>query len=348
MRINRAATIILLGSLALLGGCGDQLPTDIPDPYGVQGYLELGWEAYENEDFEQALDYFTAAIDLDVSGVEGYLGAGWSALFLEDYWRVADDFFYMAIQHDADGYPMMGLTETQIQDTMWTTFVCLHEQLPPEVLDPILEMTADSGALWVGEQINGIIGNKPIPYRFQAAGGEAIAMFSALNGYSNGTAVVDSIVDGWVYVHIPRVVVEIGNDNYYTWINADNGVSYSYRTFEPTGQEGQYTYDALAGVVMLQDVRADNGDPILGAAAAVALDQLTGDYSFGHGMGYEGIEDLDNVKVVGMGAAVGFSQEAFMFAWSMCRNVGYGLELNPESDAFVTDLMQVIENMLNT
>ena len=348
MKLFKATIITVLGSLALLSGCGDQLPTDIPDPYGVQGYLDLGWGSYAEADYEQALEYFKAAIDLDAAGIEGYVGAGWSALFVEDYWRVADDYFYMAIQHDADGFPMLGLTETQIQDTMWTKFVCLHPQLPPEVLDPILEMTADSGALWVGNQINAIIGNKPIQYRFQAMGGDAIALFSTHNGFSNGTASVDSIVDGWVYVSVPRVSVTVGEDTWRTWINVGNGIDYSYRTFEPTGMESQYTYDALAGIVMLQDIRGDNGDPILGAAAAMGLDLLTGDYSFGSGLDYEGLEVLSNVQIVGNGAAIGFSQEAFPFTWFMCTSVGYGAELDPESDTFVTDLMVVIENMLNS
>jgi hypothetical protein len=345
MKLSKAT--IVLGSLALLSGCGVENPV-LPDPYGVQGYLDLGWESYAEADFEQALDYFKAAIDLDVAGVEGYLGAGWSSLFVEDYWRVADDYFYMAIQHDADGFPMLGLTETQIQDTMWTTFVCLHPDLPPEVLDPILEMTADSGAIWVGDAIFAIIGNKPIQYRFQTLGGDAGAMFLLQNGFSGADTGIDSIAGGWVYVTVPRTNVKIGNEYYDTWINADNGISYEYRTFEPTGQESQYTYDALAGIVMLQDVRADNGDPILGAASAMALDQLTGDYSFGHGMDYEGLEDLDNVRVMANGAAIGFSQEAFLFSWFMCTSVGYGADLNPESDSFVTELMVVIENMLNS
>jgi hypothetical protein len=348
MKIFKATIITVLGSLALLSGCGDQLPTDIPDPYGVQGYLDLGWESYAAADYEQALDYFKVAIDLDVSGVEGFLGAGWAALFVEDYWRVADDYFYMAIQHDAGAFPMLGLTETQLQDTMWTNFVCLHPQLPPEVLDPILEMTADSGALWVGDQINAIIGNKSIQYKFQAMGGDAISMFDIHNGFSNATVLVDSIVDGWVYVTVPRKSVVVGDDTWRTWINVGNGVDYSYRTFEPTGTESQYTYDALTGIVMLQDIRGTNGDPILGAAAAMALDQLTGDYSFGNGMDYEGLENLSNVQIIGNGAAIGFSQEAFLYCWSMCKSVGYGAELDPESDTFETDLMVVIENMLNS
>lgn len=348
MKSFKVASIVVLGSLVLLSGCGDQLPTDIPDPYGVQGYLDLGWESYEAEDFEQALEYFQAAIDLDVTGVEAYLGAGWASLFVEDYWRIADDYFYMAIQHDADGFTMLDLTETQIQDTMWTTFVCLHPQLPPEVLDPILEMTADSGAQWVGDEIFGIIGNKAIQYRFQGTAGDAVAMFSLQNGFSGDEASIDSIVDGWVYVTVPRTNVKIGDEYYDTWINADNGVSYSYRTFEPTGTESQYAYDALAGIVMLQDIRGTNGDPILGAGAAVALDMLTGDYSFGHGMDYEGLEDLDNVLIMGTGAAIGFSQESFLYSWYLCKCMGYGMELNPESETFVTDLMVVIEDMLNS
>lgn len=346
MKLIRTTIIAILGSLVLLSGCGDQLPTDIPDPYGVDGFLTLGWNAYADADYEQALEYFKEAIDLDVAGVEGYVGAGWSALFVTDYWRVADEYFYMAIQHDAGTFPMIEMMESQTQDTMWTVFECLHPDLPPAVLDPILAMTADSGAQWVGDEIYAIVGTDPIPYRFMQ--NDAISMFDVTNGFSQDVIDVDSLSGGYIYVTVPRTNVEISGNYYDTWINADNVMSYDYRSFAATGSETQFTYDALVGIVMLQDIRAENGDKLLGCGAAQGLESLVTDYSFGLGKRYAGYETIDNVEIMGTAAAIAFADQAFRYSWYLCLSMGYGGSLDPEDATFVTDLMVVIENMLNS
>jgi hypothetical protein len=378
MKIFKATIITVLGSLALLSGCGDQLPTDIPDPYGVQGYLDLGWESYAAADYEQALDYFKVAIDLDVSGVEGFLGAGWAALFVEDYWRVADDYFYMAIQHDAGAFPIQQPNQTLIQDTSWTVFECVSPVLPDSVME-VIEALGETWYDWpqpgdtteinpsiLGDYLygTGIFGTPPNPdygpqygnrrftYRFHPADNSIISLFYALNSFTNREMHVDSIVpdvDGtWVYISVPLTSVDIsGGDAQLTWISADNQVSITYATFNPTGAETQYTYDALVGIVMLQDVRGTNGNPLLGVAAAMGLDQLTGDYQFGQGKDYVGLENLSIVQVVGNGAVLGFAEEAFRYTLFMCTSMGYGTGLNPAGQTFVTDLMLVIVDMLN-
>ena len=345
--------IAILGSLVLLSGCGKQLPTDIPDPYFYQGFLDRGWDQYEAGNFSNAqgtgaLDYFKDAIDCNVQGVEGFVGAGWSALFVSDEWRIADNYFYMGIQLDAGAFPMMNPSESQVQDTMWTVFECLHPDLPPAVLDPILEMTADSGIVWVAEQIDDIIDDDPIPYRFQPLASDPIAMFTAANGFSGTNSVVDSIVGGWIYITTPQAVMDVGGDNYYVWINVDDQINYELRTFTASGNETQYTYDALAGIVMLQDIRGENGDPLLGAAAAWGLDQLNSDYSFGSGKDYAGLEVISNVQLKGTAAAIAYANQAFMYAWFTCVSEGYGIDLDPADAGFVVELMAVIEEMLNS
>ena len=344
--------IAILGSLVLLSGCGDQLPTDIPEPYFYQGFLDRGWDKYEDEIFanEQntgALDYFKDAIDCNVQGIEGFVGAGWSALFVSDEWRIADDYFYMAIQLDAETFPIMTPSESQTQDTMWTVFECLHPDLPPAVLDPILEMTADSGMVWVAEQIEDIIDDDPIPYRFQPLESDPIAMFTATNSYTGTASTVDSISGGLIYMTAPQTEMSIGGDNYYVWVNVDDQMSYGYRTFTSSGSETQYTYDALAGIVMLQDIRGENGDPLLGCAAAWGLDQINADYSFGSGKDYVGLEVINNVQLKGTAAATAYANQAFKFAWFTCTSEGYGTYLDPDDPGFVVELMAVIEDMLN-
>ena len=350
--MKQKIAIAILGSLVLLSGCGDQLPTNIPEPYYYQGFLNRGWDKYEDEIFSNeqgtgALDYFKDAIDSNVQGIEGFVGAGWSALFVSDEWRIADDYFYMAIQFDAGSFPIMTPSESQVQDTMWTVFECLHPDLPPAVLDPILELTADSGMIWVADQIEDIIDDDPIPYRFQPFGSDPIAMFTATNSYTGAASVVDSITDGWIYMTAPQTKMTIGGDSYYVWVNVDDQMNYEYRTFTATGNETQYTYDALAGIVMLQDIRGENGDPLLGCAAAWGLDQLNSEYIFGSGQAYAGLESINNVQLKGTAAAVAYANLAFKFAWFTCTSEGYGTYLDPDDPGFVVELMAVIEDMLN-
>jgi hypothetical protein len=344
--------IAILGSLVLLSACGNQLPT-LPDPYGYQGFLDRGWAKYADDIFSNeqgtgALDYFKDAIDCNVQGIEGFVGAGWSALFVSDEWRIADNYFYMAIQLDAGVFPMMNPDESQVQDTMWTVFECLHPDLPPEVLDPILALTDSMGIVWVAEEIEAIIDDDPIPYRFQPLLSDPIAMFTAANGFSTSTSTVDSIVGGWIYMTTPQAVMDIGGDDYYVWINVDDQMNYDYRTFTATGSETQYSYDALAGIVMLQDIRGENGDPLLGCAAAWGLDQLNSDYSFGSGKDYVGLETISNIQLKGTAAAIAYANQAFMYAWFTCTSEGYGNYLDPADAGFVVELMAVIEEMLNS
>ena len=345
--MKQILTIAILGSLVLLGGCA-QNATDIPDVIGYQGFLQLGWDSYNAANFEIALDYFLDAIDIDPSKPEAFIGAGWASLYLPDYWRIADDYFFMAIQNKIGYYPISGYSELQVQDTMWTTFDCLHPDLPNYVLNPILEQTADSGLVWVGDSINAIVGDVSMPFRFQPLNSGAMAMFKAVNSYTTLDCEVDSIAGGWVYITVPLAEMEIGGDTYYTWISVDEQVNYGYRVFYQTGAAGgQLFYDALAGCCMLQDIRGENGDPLLGCVAAWALDLLDNNYTFGADQVYEGYEVVSNLQLKGTAAALAFADQHFKFAWFTCTSEGLGLDLNPGDPDFVTGLMTVIEFMLN-
>lgn len=336
----------ILGSLILLGGCVED-PT-LPDSLGYDGLVQTGWDQYEAGNYASALEYFLDAIDADPTVPDAYVGAGWAALYLPDTWRVADEYFFMAAQQQVGEYPLAYFNESMVQDTMWTNFQCVHPDLPPSVLDPILENTADSGIVWVGEQIEGIVGSEDLPFRFQPLNSVAIAMFDADNSYTTAVADVDSIVNGWVYLTVPRVVMEIGDDDYYDWIGVDDQINYQYRVFDMGGASGgQMMLDAFAGSVMLQDIR-ESGDALLGCASAFALDQIDPEYSFGAGQYYQGLESLSNMQVKGTAASLAFVEQYFLFSWFTCVSEGMGTELDPESASFVTDLMSVIELMLGS
>ncbi len=340
------AAIVILGSLALLSGCYDG-GNVMPTPYEYDGYVQLGWDAYQDGNFEESMNYFLEAVDTDPTLPDAYVGAGWAMLYLPDYWRVADDYFYMAIQMQAGEYPLSDFNEKQVQDTMWTTFQCLSPDLPPSVLDPILEETADSGLIWVGDQIHGIVGSADLPFRFKPVNSGVIAMFQATNSYTTLVSLVDSISGDWVYLTVPMATMDVGGENYYTWIGADEQINYTYRIFDQSGSGGQMMMDAMAGSCMLQDIRGESGDALLAAASAFALDAADPDYSFGSGEYYSGLESLNNMKVKGTAAAVTFALQYFKYAWFTCLSEGQGTTLDPTSPNFVTDLMAVIENMLN-
>ena len=174
-------------------------------------------------------------------------------------------------------------------------------------------------------------------------------MLKAVNSYTTFDCEVDSIAGGYVYLNVPMVTMEIGGAAYYTWINAEQQVNYSYRVFYQTGAAGgQLFWDALAGCCVLQDIRGENGDPLLGAVAAWTLDKQKSDYVFGYGQIYEGHEVVSNLQLKGTAAALAFSNQHFRFAWFTCISEGQGLELNPADAGFVTGLMTVIEFMLNS
>ena len=98
---------------------------------------------------------------------------------------------------------------------------------------------------------------------------------------------------------------------------------------------------------MLQDIRGDNGDPLLGCVAAWTLDKQNGAYTFGYGQIYETYEVVSNLQLKGTAAALAFANQYFKFAWFTCTSEGQGLDLNPGDPDFVTGLMTVIEFMLN-
>ncbi|MBD3278147.1 MAG: hypothetical protein GF388_07600 [Candidatus Aegiribacteria sp.] len=345
--MKRIAAIAILSSLVLLVGCVED-PT-LPDVEGYQGFVDQGWGYYQDGNFQQAYNSFLDAIDADPQKAEAYVGAGWATLYLPDYWIIADDYFYMAIQNQAGYFPLSDFNESQVQDTMWTEFQCMHPDLPPSVLNPILENTADSGIVWVADSINAIVGDDPIPYRFQPLNTGAIAIFSATNTYTTVETDVDSISGGWIYLTVPLSVLEVGGDDYYTWINVDNQMNYEYRVYDNSGSPGGQTfYDALAGTCMLQDIRGENGNPLLGCAAAWALDKINPNYSFGSGMSYEGYESLSNMQLKGTAAALAFAQQYFRFAWFTCLSEGQGASLDPSDPSFVTDLMGIIDTMISS
>jgi len=368
--IKTALLVVLCGSLVLLA-CGEDLPT-LPDPDYPDGFVRLGWDAYADNDFVAAMDYFQMAIDSDVDYAPGFLGAGWTAISMDDYWNVAGDYFYMAAQLDGGSCPLVEVAETQMQDTNWTVFQCIYPVLTAEDM-AVIEALGETWIDWpeagdttfidpllIGEYLYGInpfnvapypqYGNMTFKYRFQPVEDNCMAMFSLENGFTNILEYVDSITveagETWIYINVPYTGVTITGDTYRTWISADNVLAYDYATYSASGNAGQITWDALAGWALLEEVRAENGNAVVVNAAVWGLFSSVATYDFGSGLYWTGIETFNETQLKGVAAAAAYLGQAFRFAWFSCTDMDYGLGLDPESSSFVFELMQVIESML--
>ncbi len=58
-----------------------------------------------------------------------------------------------------------------------------------------------------------------------------------------------------------------------------------------------------------------------------------------------GVFDLDAAQVITCGASYAYLSEKFIYSWFMCRQAGYGLDLDPESPNFLLQLVQLISQM---
>ncbi|MCK5785184.1 MAG: hypothetical protein KAH54_01355 [Candidatus Sabulitectum sp.] len=337
--------------LALFGAACMHNPSDLPEPEGYDGFLELGWQAIQQDQYLEAFEYFQQAIDVDVMRAEGFLGAGVASLFLEDYWDQGNDFLQIAIQRDLGiSIVVQHLEEVQTQDTLWTLFECVDPDLPEDSLDLWLSLTADSGAVWVGLQIYNYLTvnelNTNLLFRFRPVHENAVSCLDLYHPGSGWFLYSDSMSDGYVYVTVPVHTLYGSGEYYYTWVMVNQGLSYDYATFDAGTSAGQITLDALAIWSALQELRGEDGDILQAAACAQGLLQIAPDYSFGYGIPMrESVFDIDIVDVTASGASSAFFYTRYIYAWSMCKHAGYGLDLDPLADDFLFDLLELLMQM---
>lgn len=337
--------------LTLSIGCMKN-PSELPEPSGYDGFVELGWQAIEQGRYLEAYNFFQQAIDVDVNGAEGFLGAGISSLFLEDYWEFGDNFFQVAIHNDHGGSVVVKhLEEVQFQDTLWTVFQCVDPDLPGDSLNYWLSFTADSGDIWVGQKIfdyltlNGF--STDLLFRFAPEHDNTVACLDIYRAQSGAFNSCDSTASGFVYVTIPVRTIRVGPGYYHhSWIEADRNIIYNYAVFDLNGSTGQVTLDALAGRLMLQEVRGTEGDLLQATACAYGLLQVAPNYQFGTDDPVrEGVFDIDAVDVAASGASCAFFNQKYIYSWFMCKQVGYGLDIDPQSDNFLLEILELIMQM---
>jgi len=346
---------ILFSSLilfTLFGFACMRNPSDLPEPEGYEGFLELGWQAVSEGEYLSAFDYFQQAIAVDLSRAEGFLGAGVACLYLQDYWSQGDAFFQSAIQKDCGNSMVVQYEdEAQTQDTMWTVFQCIDTDLPQDSLDVWLSMTADSGEVWAGDQIyNYLSANQlstDLQFAFCPVHSNAVACVDLFNVQSGAFYSGDSTVSGSVYLTVPMQTldIELGVE-YHTWIMVNQNIIYDYATLNIPDQQSQITLDALAARAMLQGVRGEEGDLLQAVASTAGLLQIAPDYKFGYGSSLrETVFDTDMVDVSASAASYAFLNEKYINSWFICKQVGYGLELDSQSENFLLDLLEVIAQM---
>ncbi len=363
--------VALLAGLALilLAGCGDKLPTDIPDVVGYSGLVAQGWEAYDRNDYTTAMDYFQQAIDVDVTRPEAYLGAGYASIHLSDYWVIGGDYFFMASQLDGGKWPIASGETSIDQDPGWTVFECID----PVLSDETMSVIEAYGETWYDWPVDGDVtpidnyiigaflygappfnaahndpqspkyGNVPFKYRWESDIPGFFLMTSAVNDWSTNAIGVDSLAveNGNVvaYLNVPYRLVSVSGTNYRTWIMAEHTIKFDYATYDMPSGATAITRDAIAGYAALQMVRGLSGDMLTGVAAAIGLYD-GGDYSFEH-------SGTNRNNVLGMGAAMSFLNQDFRFTLYVVRHGGFGMGINVADPDFLVELAQTIQTMLN-
>ena len=365
-------TIALFAGIALvlMAGCGDKLPTDIPDVIGYNGIVAQGWQAYDQGDYNTAMQKFQEALDIDVTRPDAFLGAGWTSVHLTDYWNVGGEYFYMAAQQDAGGkWPVTSGTAVAEQDPGWTVFECVDPVLSPSTMS-VLEAYGEVWTDWpkdgdvtvienqiIGRFLRGTgpfadahndpqspkYGTIPFLYKFTYGVPNFFGIISAENvttPVASGMEVVDLLEEGGVmyaYLHVPHTNSADGEYDY--WIMTEHNIEFDYATFHMPSGATDFTRHALAGYAALQQARGLSGNAVAGVAAAFGL-YLQGEYSFSH-------SSMNRTNILGMSAAMAFLQQQFRFTLFTVQTAGFGMGLNPDSPNFVIQLAQTIQAMLN-
>lgn len=348
MKKRLAAVALLLFMMSCM-----EHPSGLPDPLGYDGLVEAGWNSLKAAKHSEALDYFQQAMEVDISRAEGFLGAGISTIYIGSWRETGRGFLQQAIQIDHGSSAVNIHTGNALyQDTLWTVIECTDPDLPADSLNTWLAYTADSGLVWVGETIrNYLLDNglsTDLSFRLQPEANTLAACLELYNMQSGDFYAADSIRNGWIHFTVPMHSTSQGSQSfYYHWVMADDGVLYDFAETDLEGTFDQTSLDALAGRVSLEEAFGDEGSLLQAVACAHCLIEEAPDYRFGKGDELlESVFSLQLRHVVGCAASFAFSNEKFSYSWFLCRQIGYGEDLDPQSETFLMDLLLVLAEMV--
>ena len=341
----------LLAFFMLFSACMKH-PTGLPEPLGYGGLLALGWNSVISAQFLEGLDYFLQAMEVDITRPEAFLGAGIASIHLNGYHGSASSYFQTAIQLDqGQSAVVRHVNQVLVQDTLWTSVQCIDPDLPSDSLSIWLSFTADSGLVWIGNQIMNYLEENDLStdltFRLMPGPGllgGCVDLYNMQNGQVYGA---DSISGNYVYFTVPMTRTSQGPGNYYCqWVMADQGILYDYAELLMGESPSQITLDAMAGRVSLEQARGSEGDLLQAAACTQGLIWNAPDYRFGKGDTLlESVYDTHLRQVVSCCGSIAFSRGRYEYCWFLCRQAGYGLELDPDSDSFLLELLQVLQEM---
>lgn len=291
-------------------------------------------------------------MEVDVQRPEAFLGAGITSIHLSGYREGAPGYLQAAVQLDqGHSAVFINADQTVLQDTMWTFVQCTDEDLPPDSLEKWLSFTADSGLVWVGNSIRGYLTDNglstDLSFRLQPEAVQLAACVELYNMQNGALYSADSISQGFVHFTVPVTTTSQGPGNfYYQWVMAGQGILFDYAETDIETPPGQTTLDALAARVSVEEARGGNGDLLQAAACAQGLLWNAPDYRFGRGDPLlETVFGTELRHVVASCGSFAFSRGRFAYSWFLCRQAGYGLELDPDSATFLLDLLAVIMEM---
>lgn len=327
-------------------------PEDLPEVDGYEGLVTLGWNSVREAEFLESLDYFFQAMSVDVTRPEAFLGAGISSIHLNGYHESATGYLQTAIQIDQGHSAVVhSAGQTVTQDTLWTSIQCIDNDLPQDSLQLWLSFTADSGLVWVGDRIMTYLDNNglstELSFRLKPESECLVAcvdLYNMQNGVFYGA---DSILDDYVYFTVPVTATSQGAGSfYYQWVMAGQGVLFDSADLQMDENSSQTTLDALAARVSLEEARGEEGDLLQAVACTQGLIWNAPEYRFGKGDDLlESVYSIHLRHVAACCGSMAFSRGHFGYCWFLCKQIGYGLELDPESDTFLLDLLLVLLEM---
>ena len=324
-------------------------------------YLGAGWSClYLTDYWGKANDYFYMALQLDGGqpplvdyltevGFQSVSGGQMTPYEVVDDRVTAGQIDTLGLLAESvdetwEDWPFPGDSTTIIEQTAGLYWYGDYAGTQHNLFFQVDSITGDT--TWVGPHL----GDTEVEYRFTPDNSGLLTCLELANVPLSINYSPDSISGEYVYLTIPMENTPVDEaPDFYQWIMPGMQCNYDYVTLGVGSGATQISKDAMAGWSLLQQLRGENGYPLMGVANGQALEQLFDSYTFDEGSQYgtDGVQmDIDLDQMVGNAALIAYGQEKYMYAWFLCKKVGAGTGLDPESADFELDLIEKIEGLV--